>query len=171
MSCVTALPHEGLSGRSPDSLPSGTRLYLGVTQLPPTESSKLCESAGAKETRRFSMDSLESLCGTDLCWEAGWRTRDPQGWAGLRVGWGKSLVGPGELHVERLTYEGLRAGTWVESPGGGNPEAPGRLRPQGRRTGRTGGSQSLPPQMGGSAPSEEQGPQGPGHPDSHHACP
>ena len=148
MSCVTALPHEGLSGRSPDSQPSGTRLYLGVTQLPPTESSKLCESAGAKETRRFSMDSLESLCGTDLCWEAGWRTRDPQGWAGLWVGWGKILVGPGELRGERLPYEGLGAGAWVEYPGGGNTEAPGRLRPQGGRTGRTGGSQRLPPQMG-----------------------
>ena len=58
------------------------------------------------------------------------------------------MVGPGELHVERLTYEGLRAGTWVESPGGGNPEAPGRLRPQGGRTGRTGESQRLPSEMG-----------------------
>ena len=152
MSCVIALPHTGFSGRSPDSHQSDTRLYLGVTQLPPTESSKLCESAGAKETRRFSMDSLESLCGTDLCWAAGWRTRDPQAWAGLRVGWGKILVGPGELRGERLSYEGLRATAWVESPGGGNPEAPGRLRPQGGRTGRTGGSQRLPSKLGGVGP-------------------
>ena len=103
MSCVTALPHEGLS-EALTHTQSSTRLYLGVTQLPPTESSKLCESAAAKETRRFS---LESLCGTDLCWEAGWRTRDPQGWAGLWVGWGKILVGPGELCGDRLPYEGL----------------------------------------------------------------
>ena len=151
MSCVTALPHEGLS-EALTHTQSGTRLYLGVTQLPPTESSKLCESAGAKETRRFSMDSLESLCGMDLCWEAGWRTRDPQGWAGLWVGWGKILVGPGELRGERLSYEGLRATAWVESPGGGNPEAPGRLRPQGGRTGRTGGSQRLPSKLGGVGP-------------------
>ena len=127
-------------------------LYLGVTQLPPLESSKFCESTGAKETRRFSTDSLESPCGTDLCWEAGWRTRDPQGWAGLRVGWGKSLVGPGELCGETLPYEGLGAGAWVESPRGGNPEAPGRLRPQGGRTGRTGGSQRLPSEMGQVSP-------------------
>ena len=146
----------------------GTRLYLGVTQLPPMESSKLCESAAAKETRRFS---LESLCGTDLCWEAGWRTRNPQMWAGLRVGWGKSLVGPSVLRGERLPYEGLGVGAWVEFPRGGNPEAPGRLRPQGGRTGRTGGSQRLPSERAGSAPSEEHGPQGPGHPDSPHACP
>ena len=106
-------------------------LYFGVTQLPPTESSKLCESTGAKETRRFSTDSLESLCGMDLFWEAGWRTRDPQGWAGLWVWWGKSLVGPGELHGERLPYEGLVA--WVESTGGGNPEAPGGFREEGLR--------------------------------------
>ena len=146
MSCVTALPHAGLS-EALTHTQCGTRLYLGVTQLPSTEGSKLCESAGAKETRRFSMDSIESLCGMDLCWEAGWRTRDPQGWAGLRVGWGKSLVGPGELCGDRLPYEGLGAGAWVEYPGGGNTEAPGRLRPQGGRTGRTGGSQRLPPQM------------------------
>ena len=61
---------------------------------------------------------------------------------------GKILVGQGELRGERLPYEGLGVVAWVESPGGGNPEAPGRLRPQGRRTGRTGGSQKLPPQMG-----------------------
>ena len=146
MSCVTALPHEGLS-EALTHTQSGTRLYLGVTQLPPTESSKLCESAGAKETRRFSMDSLESLCGKDVFWEAGWRIRDLQGWAGLRVRWGKSLVGTGEMHGERRPYEGLGAGAWVESPRRGNPEAPGRLRPQGGRTGRTGGSQRLPPQM------------------------
>ena len=107
-----------------------------------------CESAGAKETRRFSMDSLESLCGKDVFWEAGWRIRDLQGWAGLRVRWGKSLVGTGEMHGERRPYEGLGAGAWVESPRRGNPEAPGRFRPQGGRTGRTGGSQRLPPQMG-----------------------
>ena len=54
-------------------------------------------------------------------------------WAGLRVGWGKSLVGPGELCGETLSYEGLGMEAWVESPRGGNPEAPGRLRPQGGR--------------------------------------
>lgn len=147
MSRVTAWPHAGLSGRSPDSHPSTAMLYLGVTQLPPTESSKLCESTGAKEARRFSTGSLESLCGTDLCREAGWRTRGPQGFAGLGVGWDKSLVGPGDLCGERRPYEGLGAGAWVESPGGGNLEAPGRLRPQGGRTGRTGGSQRLPSEM------------------------
>ena len=110
MSCVTALPHEGLS-EALTHTPYSTRLYLGVIQLPPMESSKLCESAGAKETRRFSMDSLESLCGMDLCWEAGWRTRDPQVWAELRVGWGKSLVGPGELRGDRLHYEVLGGGS------------------------------------------------------------
>lgn len=79
--------------RSPDSHPSGTRLYLGVTQLLPMESSKLCESAGAKETRRFSMDSLEFLCGTDLCWEAGWRDKRPTR-VGRTLGWvGKDLGG------------------------------------------------------------------------------
>lgn len=146
MSHVTAWPHAGLSGRRPDSHPSTTKLYLGVTQLPPMESSKLCESTGAKETRRFSTDSLVSG-GMDLCWEADWRARDPQGWEGLRAGWDKSFVGPGDLCGERLPYEGLGAGAWVESSRGGNLEAPGRPRPQGGRTGRAGGSQRLPSEM------------------------
>ena len=93
------------------------------------------------------MNSLESLCGMDLCGVAGWWARDPNGWAGLWVGWDKSFVGPGDLCGERLSYEGLGAGAWVESSRGGNLEAPGRPRPQGGRTGRIEGSQRLPSEM------------------------
>ena len=58
------------------------------------------------------------------------------------------MVGPGELRGERLPNERLGATAWIESPGRGTPEAPGRLRPQGGRTGRTGESQRLPSEMG-----------------------
>ena len=171
MSCVIALPHTGFSGRSPDSHQSDTRLYLGVTQLPPTESSKLCESAGAKETRRFSMDSLESLCGTDLCWETGWRTRDPQVWAGLRVGWGKNLVGQVSCEGRDYFMKG-----WGREPVL-NPPAEATWKPLVDSDHREEGLGEQEEVRGcrqrwaRSAPSEEQGPQGPGHPDSPHACP
>lgn len=117
------------------------------------------------------MASLESLCGMDLCWEAGWRTRNPQMWAGLRIGWDKSLVGPGELSGR----DSLMKGGGREP--GLNPPEEATWKPLVDSDHREEGLGEQKEVRGccqrwaRSAPSEEHGPQGPGHPDSLQACP